>query len=387
VNSPGGGVTTDDLADLILLLRAVPDFVTQHRLALKREERTGEPCDTIEWRHDSTGVLLHYDGEAALVEEQSEDVREFDLPDSEHMAIDALVRDALAEAGTHSDAATVMRAIDGRLAARMRAYNLAQQVDLGGLSPDQVRRLLLSWTHPESALRLRRDLPLSRFRDAEQFLNARMLLTHLAQHGPLRATPAGNLQVAAVRELFLKLHCEPDYRNDIVRLSRRMNEQDVWRLHEVRVLTQVAGLIRRRKNRFELKKSTRELLADTRAGELFALLFEARFRRLNLAYGTMSDWPELQQQVAFTLCRLARMDAAWHTPAELLAATTVLPYARERAPRSASFDAESTTFAWQLLDPLVRFGLLECENIPAPSMEQDRYRPTPLLAEFIQFEF
>jgi hypothetical protein len=56
-NTPGGGVTAAQAADLTVLLRAVPAFVATHRAPLL--QRHEEP---ITWHDPATGVRFHYDG-------------------------------------------------------------------------------------------------------------------------------------------------------------------------------------------------------------------------------------------------------------------------------------------------------------------------------------
>ena len=56
-NTPGGGITAAQAADLTILLRAVPAFVATHRAALLA--RSPGP---ISWQDAATGVLLSYEG-------------------------------------------------------------------------------------------------------------------------------------------------------------------------------------------------------------------------------------------------------------------------------------------------------------------------------------
>jgi hypothetical protein len=65
INTPGGGVSHEEIADFIALLRALPAFANTHRAALEREERTGDLLDTIGWTEPASGIVFHYAGEAS----------------------------------------------------------------------------------------------------------------------------------------------------------------------------------------------------------------------------------------------------------------------------------------------------------------------------------
>jgi hypothetical protein len=170
--------------------------------------------------------------------------------------------------------------------------------------------------------------------------------------------------------------------------ARRITEQDMDPLHRLRVVCQLAGLLRKRAQRFEPTRKARDLAAPERAGELYALLFRTWFRKFNLAYERYHDWPALQEQVAFTLCRLPHVAGDWNTAAELLP-RVVLPFALERAPENdrAIMDLPALVLANHLFDPLVGFGLLE-RHSPGrwPSAREDRYRVTPLATAFVGFD-
>jgi hypothetical protein len=65
INTPGGGVSRDEIADLITLLRALPAFAETHRAALAHEERMGDLADPIAWTEPESGIVFHYAGESS----------------------------------------------------------------------------------------------------------------------------------------------------------------------------------------------------------------------------------------------------------------------------------------------------------------------------------
>jgi hypothetical protein len=168
--------------------------------------------------------------------------------------------------------------------------------------------------------------------------------------------------------------------------ERTLKEGEVRPIHLTRVVAELAGLIERRGARFALTQRGRELHAEARSGELYALLFETWFRRFNLGYSSFAEWPELQHQIAFTLYRLSVVEAHEQLPADLLA-TAVLPFAREGAPTNPHHDLPGLLFEQQCLVPLEHFGLLSSsrESDSASQSEKRRFHVTPLYGEFLTF--
>ena len=69
-------------------------------------------------------------------------------------------------------------------------HNHTGQLELGGLSPNQVRRLMAAdWTGADGALVVRRDLPLEEADQARVLRNARRLLATLAVEDGTRRRP------------------------------------------------------------------------------------------------------------------------------------------------------------------------------------------------------
>lgn len=384
VNTPGGGVSRDEVEDLILLLDATPAFVAKHRHALMAEERTREPCEPIEWTHGPTGVVFRYAGKATLMDELEDDEAVTHPVVREEFA--ATLREVSEELGPDADESEFIEAVRARLSTRTSAYNRAPQQELGGLSPVQVQRLLdADWEGADGAVQLCRDLELPALGGADLFANARILLAYADEHG-LGATQAGNIKVADVRALVDRLRLEPGYLERHFEISSRLIEGDVRPLHEVRVLSEIAGLLHRRGTRFELTTTGTRLLDDSRAGELYAQFFTTCLRRFNIAYGSRLEWPELQHQAAFTLYRLTQAGTAWHTADQLLV-DAVLPYAIERAPRIDIMDFPPMLLEHHLLRRLVQFGLLDCQPRTARHTVHmnRRFRATRLLTDFVQF--
>jgi hypothetical protein len=167
----------------------------------------------------------------------------------------------------------------------------------------------------------------------------------------------------------------------------RITEHDVWPMHKIRLVCGMAGLLRRRKQQLEPTRAARQLMAEDAIGELYARLFHAWFRKFNIGYGGGTEWPELQHQVAYTLCHLPTAAAQWRSSEELLP-EVVLPYALDSAPGNELVGSlAAIDLAVHVLDPLVGFGLLERESGPDPRrFREKRYRCTPLATRFLEFD-
>jgi hypothetical protein len=400
INTPGGGVSREEMADFTALLRALPAFADTHRRALEREDRTGD-LDPITWTEPDSGIVFHYAGEASehvrremgeLPPLDSDDAAALeDMPLQRSMLLDIRndLREAVAqvidELGEDADEEILMEALNRAMEQRTGSYNVTPQGDLGVLSPDQVQRLLSSdWIDPDGAVLLSSDLPLSDIADVEFLRRVRALLDFAIERGPLPATQAGNIRPVVVNDLIDRLQLADDFA--FVRdRNRRIREQDVWPVHIPRVICDVAGLLRRRSRRFHVTRQGRRLAEPAHAAELNAVLFRTWFRNFNLEYVSELEWPGLQQQVAFTLYRLRDAAADWRSAADLLP-DVVLPFVLGNAPRGLpAWPLAPIALARAVLNPLVAFGLLEARSPERPDAGATLYRSTPLAAKLIRF--
>jgi hypothetical protein len=169
-----------------------------------------------------------------------------------------------------------------------------------------------------------------------------------------------------------------------------VNEQDVVWLNVLRHVLAMGGLIMRRKG-FRITRRGRELVADDRAGELYALLFETLFRKLNLQVLDNSDrHAGLQSTIAFSFYRLRTCARDW-SPPEKLASEAWLESAKDPpTPADQQYgDMRHWSFHHRVLAPLVHFGLLEERELTAKEKwtRPVEMRKAPLFDQFLRFEF
>lgn len=303
------------------------------------------------------------------------------LPPELQAALEQLARDP-----RYRSRADLQRAMD----ARMRAYNSTPQADLCDLSPEQVHQLLYGDWATTGALRLAGDLSLDEVGGSALFADARTILAYVRDAGPIKETTAKNLPRAAVAHLLPLLRTasgDDGRRSDFEPPPR--NEGDLYWLPNLRQVLLFAGLLARRKG-LRISARGRALVADERAGELFALLFHTLFRELDLrALHGIDGHPGLQHTVALSFFKL-RSEAREWAAEEALAESCWLPSAKD-----TDFDRFGTghdlrfyTFTFRVLEPLVQFGLLERRIVTGARQWVNRreYRVTPLFDRFLRFE-
>jgi len=262
------------------------------------------------------------------------------------------------------------------------AYNTTPQDDLGGLSPQQVARLVYTdWeikgakkrgvSHPEppwgsdGGLFLDPGIPLCDLSGAMFFQNCRAFLFAVREAGSVRATQTGNLPRAFVKAMRGKIKSRDPYDDRLDEYYKAMNETDFWALHETRIVCQCGGLIRRAKGKYHVTKKRMPLLEENQAGRLFAHLFHTYFCKFNTAYrDRLPDSPRLQGMVAFTLYRLGLVTRDWTVVSDL-PDQVLLPAVRDELSEvTTPYSEEADYLTMRILEPLISFGLLDAQTVP-----------------------
>lgn len=263
----------------------------------------------------------------------------------------------------------------------------SDEPEFGGLSPADVQRLIdADWQSPESAVRLDPTLSLHELESSRTLHNARLLLEMLGAEGEVKATPKGNLPRAFVARFRERMRVPEDPWEWPE--AKVLNEEDVWHLHVVRVLLELAGLVKRRKGRFSLTRTGKRLAADGRAGELFATLFRVHFQRFSLAYlDRAPEVPEFQFSTAYSLFRFREVGGDWMNRYDL-AESIVLPGVGEGLTPDPIFNPLPLIVETRFLRPLEGFGLAEVQEIgrePGELEARNAFRKTPLYDRFLGF--
>ncbi len=260
--------------------------------------------------------------------------------------------------------------------------------DSGGLTSVQLSQLLDSnWESSESKVRLDNSLPLEKLESSLFLHNGRAFLQYLKQEGELPCTQRGNLTRKNVAGLIDRCWWPDRYIEEIKEANKVINETDVWLLHTIRVLLELAGLIQFRNNAFHLTKKRIKLLDDDNAGKLYHRLFYTYFREMNMGYIVNNEelWG-LQDTISYTLYRLDLLDDEWKT-IEDTTAEILSPLVRDQLEMEGMTDFVVYSY---LIKPLVFFGLLETKFSDKQSdssyFTPDEFRKQPLFDEFLTFD-
>lgn len=266
-------------------------------------------------------------------------------------------------------------------------YNRKPQADLGGLSPVQVSRLVHSdWVSQDSAIRLNSKLTLEELEGARILVNARLFLAAVLEESGIKATATGNLTRKFVEGMLDRMALPDGYAESVRAVNKVINEEDLFPLHVLRILLVMAGLVRRTKGVFRVTKIGKDLLSDSKAGELFALLFFTKFRKFNLAYMSWGgEQGGVQETAAFALYQLSRLADSWQN-AETLAEHLLLPAVVERLDPPEYPGRILSLCESRIFTPLEEFGLIERRELPSEKKWHKAFevRKTQLFDRFLR---
>ncbi len=260
---------------------------------------------------------------------------------------------------------------------------------IGGLSRSQLMRLLNDdWNDPNGCVQLNSSLPLEAFDHSELLNNARTFLIALKELGKVKATTAGNLNRKFVTQILETVEMSEESREDIYRFNKVFNEEDVPPLHIIRILLELAKLIKCSKGQFTLTRNGQKYMEEENAGALFALLFRTNFKAFNLAYcDRMEANDDLQATVAFSLYKVGKLAGKWISPKKLTP-MIILPKVRNTILRAD----DPYNLEWmvdsRIFSHLITMGLLEKKELSTESkyMRPFYLRKTALYDRFMRFD-
>ena len=367
MQTAGGGLQQDLVRRLALLLRGVAGLVEKYGPDLRSPEGGA-------FRWSGSGLTLLFAVPPEM--DASGDQPPPDLQD--------LIR-GIEEAGLESE-----EEIQDFVAERVDGYNHTPLEGLAGLSPAQAQALIEGGVKGEGILRTHEALSAEELSSSDFLANARVLLQRLDEAGGTKATVAGNLTRAFVKEMLEAMRFPPGYLEQLHRMNKVVNEEDVWPLHVLRVNLDVAGLIKLRKGTFSITKRGRSMLPPESAGRLYAHLFRSYFGKFNMDYRSRFGRSSgLQSAVPLLLWQLGARAEKWISVTDL--ADLILPPRPRGAEDEGGWRNDAANLHHQVLDPLVDFGLLEEKPKPEaagekyPGLKNTLTRKTPLFDRFLRF--
>lgn len=272
----------------------------------------------------------------------------------------------------------------------MQQYLDEPTTALGGLTPKQALALFRDgWWGPEPLIRLNTDLGLADFAASRFLKNVRIFLRLLQETGGASLTVKGNLTRKFVAQILERMEMESEYKEEIYRYNKIINEMDVWPLHILRLVCTLAKLVRKYKKRLVATKLGLSLLAEERAGQLCAKLFDAHFTEFSLAYldGLPDEYGTVQDFFPYSLFRLSLLDADKEYAISDLPAVLLPPSLVEDLDSFNEHVKAEHYIQHRFLRPLEKFGLLTIRRTKEPGdfIEKERYvQKTALFERFIK---
>jgi len=137
-------------------------------------------------------------------------------------------------------------------------------------------------------------------------------LNKLYEIGAMKATKKGNLPVFFVKELYQKFFLNEKY------ILIPHKEEDLIEVIRLKYILNIAGLIKKRYNKFSLTKKGEKLIKDKKIKELFNQLVLTLFNKLNWAtFDLYSELPFLQASAMFNLHLVNKKAEDWISGEEL----------------------------------------------------------------------
>ena len=253
------------------------------------------------------------------------------------------------------------------------------------LEPASIEALRAEPAADNATLRLAADLPDEAFGESAFVRNALIALELIGNEFLPSLTEKGRFgrdMVASMREAMTWPGMEA---TEQFRAGKTLREGDVWELHLLHRLMELAGLIEGEAFLGQLTSLAHEMREPGRRGALQALLFRHLFWHADLSdfvetfpRGLPGRWP--QDDIGVILWGLSNVAGEWQSVDTLWALTTV----RDDAVAKMHWHAEGTMFAGRVLGPLRWFGLLEYRG--PPNTAEVGWRKTALFDRFLSFD-
>jgi hypothetical protein len=262
--------------------------------------------------------------------------------------------------------------------------------DFAGISPVEMHSLLYDPYGRESILRLNEAIGDEVLDGMPFFRLTETLLQIAAREEKVKLTKGGALTLKAVKELYsLGLYPEDMIERGYFALRREIDSEII---PSVRVVAELAGLLRRLKGSLVLTKEGRRLLGKGRRSELFGRILITFTQKFNWGWNDrITEEPAGQLGWGFSVYLLSRFGgdvrpAAFYSEAYKKAFPPVMKMFREDRyfPPAKAFDACYRIRV--LVRFLVWFGLIEYDHDRESNSSMDSpVRDTGRLEKIIRF--
>ena len=269
-------------------------------------------------------------------------------------------------------------------------HNVQPIEEFGGLSPTQMKGLIYFgwWKKPESVL-LNRKLSFEELVKVPFFNNCHLLLELIQETGGVKTTARGNLNRETVKKVFEKsLRPEGMFMSRFSQ-PRVLNEENVTSVHFPRIVSELAGLLKKRKGRFEITRKAGTLLKNENAGKLYAHLFDIYFRKFDISYcDYLPEIEMIQHTFPYSLYWLSNFEEDVFVEAAKAAESVLHPASiRNIASFENRFVTPERLFDVRVLRHLEIFGLVEIHRDQEIGIPENPllFRKTNLFDRFLAF--
>jgi hypothetical protein len=286
----------------------------------------------------------------------------------------------------------VLAEINRKLAAESHKLNMTPDPEMGGLSPDQVARLIYTpWESEQFPMQMNSDISFKSCKQSKLFRNCRKMMIAINNCDGVKITSGGNFTRAFVAQMTELLEINQENLAFTRKYKKTINEDDVWDIHLTRVISLSAKLIRSYKGKFRIPKKYEKLLDERHAGKLYKQLFVGLFTKFNLAYmDGRAPCYAIQKTLPYILYRLSKLTGEKWRTIETLPSLILLPavFAEVKHECSGTYSqSASEILIYRALDPLVKLGLLEGTYVELPYgfTELKSIKLASLFKEFLSF--
>ncbi len=279
-----------------------------------------------------------------------------------------------------------MEDLNAFLGRHMSERNRSPVDDFEGLSPEQMHCYLhFPFDSPE-LVTFPEDLSLL---PSAPVLTMFGLIADAAAKGGVKATATGNLPRSFCRDSALTFMGEDGYREH-TRFGGINMEPDFPDLHTARIVSELAGLIRRYRGSFNVTGEYRTISTEHGPSGIYSRLLRAYAGKFNWAF--RDRYPELmiiQQSFLFTLRLLARHGGEWRPNSFYEDAFLKAFPAAGSEPDQVAVPEDNirSCYTWRSLVRFAAFyGLAEVEPASSELYERRyRIRSLPLLSAAVKF--
>jgi hypothetical protein len=198
------------------------------------------------------------------------------------------------------------------LSVMMNNFNTLPKSPFLGLSPAQIHNILYSPFNLHNDVFIFECQDIHKIKEVPLFKHSLYLLNKMKEEGEIKATQIGNIPRALVREMYHEFFSNERY-------ARMPNtEDDILAVSRVRHILDIAGLIKKRSNKFSLTKKGENLLQENKWPELFQEVVLTFMNQWNWACGDRySDLALIQRSAVFNILLIHKECQDWTHDKEL----------------------------------------------------------------------